>query len=316
MANRELISGVDTFLIYGEESTFGTKASSINKQFGLIQSISTPINRNVTQHRGFVGSSSGGQLPVKQTAGVLEASASIEFKPLEWSWLKYIFGAVSGAGSSGDPYVYAFANKPASISIAHNMNNETTDELELLLGSKIDNCTIRSQIGESVLVSSEWVVADWNGSTTLESNVSLPTGEVFNFSGSTLELPDGSEVSNIVENIEFKISRDPKKAPGLGSYNLKNILHGQAEIRLSLDFDYLNNEFSTDVRGSATSLGAITENATLTVNFTSPSGASLALKLTNVVFPEYSKEANLNEILKEKVTAYALGCTAEEVLGS
>ena len=60
MANRELVAGVDTYLLYGDEATYGT-ADTVDQHFGLVTSFKPSLNNNLIQSRGFTGSTSGGR---------------------------------------------------------------------------------------------------------------------------------------------------------------------------------------------------------------------------------------------------------------
>lgn len=313
MVNRELIAGVDSFLLFGTESTFGTKASTIDQPLGLITDFRPRITRNAIEHRGFTGSTSGGQLPEKVTTGNFVNTFTIEFKPLEWGILEHIFGTVAGAGTAASKFIYTFANKPTSLTFVHNLNNDTTDRAEIQLGCKIETFTIRASVGESVTISSDWQAADFNKASSLESNVALPTGEIFNFSGATLELPDGSAISHIIDTIEIRINRATKRRTGLGNFTASQILHGATEIRLTFTIDYLDETFIEDTMGGTTTLSNLTENATLTVNFaTTDANKSIDFKFTNISFPDFSETATLNEIITEEITGFARGLTAEE----
>lgn len=316
MANAELISGVDSFVLFGTETTFGTKASSVNTHLGLVMDFSSTITRNATEHRGFVGSSGGGQLPEELTSGRFESNLSVEFKPLEWSWLEQVMGAVSGTGTNADPFVYTFTANPDSLTFAHNLNHVTTDRNEIYLGCKFGTVTIRATVGEVVTVSADLMAADMNKSSTLETNQSLPTGQVFNFSGATLELPDASAISHIIDSIEITINRNPERKYGLGAFTAKNTRHKGTEIRVNFTVNTLDEEFIEDVLGGTSAVSSLTENATLTVDFTGAANKIIRFKFTNVSFPDWTEAATLNEFITEGMTGWARGLTVNEEISA
>lgn len=314
MANAEIISGVDSYLLFGTESTFGTKASTITGQLALTQSINPTINRDAKEHRGFAGSSGSGQLPQKTTSGTVEVTFPVEFKPLEWTWMESVLGTVNAAdGTAGTPFIYSFGANPSSLTFTHNLDNDTTDRNEVFLGSRFSNVTIRAALGEAVTVSADITTANFNKNTTLETNQTLITGEIFNFSGATLELPDSSAISHLIDSIEISINRTVTSKFGLGNYTAQNSRYGATELRVNVTFAYLDETFLDSVLGSSTTITELTNNATLTVRFDSSDTNKFAeFKFTNVKFPEWNETADLNEFITEGVTGWAQGLTVEE----
>ena len=154
------VAGVDSFILKGKETTFGSKAASINKHFGVVQRI-TPVQRNsLIQIRGFKGTTTGGRAMIKALGGRLEVGVSVDFQPQVWEFLEDSMGAVSGTGTVGDPYVYVKANSLPSYSIATSIELGSTDQDVVLLGSIVDTCTIRAAMGEPVSVSMTYLSAD------------------------------------------------------------------------------------------------------------------------------------------------------------
>ena len=73
MANNELIKGVDTFLLYGVESTFNTAVAAVT-HLGLVTNFTPNINRQVQENRGFKGTTTCGQEVAKYTLGQLSCT--------------------------------------------------------------------------------------------------------------------------------------------------------------------------------------------------------------------------------------------------
>ncbi|KKK50318.1 hypothetical protein LCGC14_3126200, partial [marine sediment metagenome] len=64
---------------------------------------------------------------------------------------------------------------------------------------------------------------------------------------------------------------------------------------------------------STTINNAITDNATLTVKFSSTNANKFVeFKFTNIKFPELNSTANLNEFITEGITGFPRGLTVEE----
>jgi len=314
MVNTELIAGVDSFLTFGTESTFGTPVAGTT-HLGLVQSFNPTFNRNAQEHRGFVGSSGGGQLPEATTSGLAETGFTVEFKPLEWTWLEFVMGAVNGAdGTAGTPFIYSFSTNPSGITFVHSINNVTTDREEIYAGCRFSNTTIRAAIGEIATVSMDVMALNFTKDATLQSNVALPSGIDFKFSGAQIELPDSTPITHLIDSVEMSIPRAVNRRGGLGFTEPKASRYAQTELRVNFTIAYLDEEFLDDLMGSATTMNnAITNNATLTVKFSSTDANKFVeFKFTNVKFPELSETANLNEFITEGITGFARGLTVEE----
>ncbi len=314
MANTELIAGVDSFLTFGIESPFGSPVAG-TVHLGLVTSFNPTFNRNAQEHRGFVGSDGGGQLPEIATSGLAETGFSVEFKPLEWTWLEYVMGSVSGAdGTAGTPFIYSFATNPSGITFVHSVNNVTTDREEKYAGCRFVNTTIRASLGEIVTVSMEVQALNFTKDSTLQGNVNLPSGIDFKFSGATIELPDSSAISHLIDSVEMSITRTNNRRGGLGFTEPKASRYGQTELRVNFTIAYLDDEFLDDLMGSSTTMNnAMTNNATLTVKFeSSDANKFVEFKFTNIKFPELPETANLNEFITEGITGFPRGLTVEE----
>lgn len=314
-ANTELIAGVDSFLIWGDEATFGT-AGTVDTHLGLVTDFNPKHNRTAKEHRGFTGSTSGGQEAVKTTAGKYEGGFSVDFIPLEWSWIEFVLGSASGTGSSADPFIYSRSNNPAGLTFSSNKNNVTTDSEGLFLGSRFESVTIRASKDDNEVTCSAVVqCVNFTKDSTIATNVALPTGEVFVMAGASIELPDSSAISHIIDNVEITINRNPKRLHGLGSHVSTQSKYGAIEYRVNFTVNYLDDTFMDDLMGSATTMDNImTNNATLTVRLQSLTNANrnVEFKFTNVTFPEIDEKDTLNDFITEGITGWCQTLTVEE----
>ena len=261
MANTELIAGVDSFLTFGTESTFGTAVVG-DTGLGLVTSFNPTFNRNAKEHEGFTGSDGGGQLPEIITSGMAETGFTLGFKPLEWTWLEKVMGSVNAAdGTAGTPFIYSFATNPSGITFINDKNNVTTDSEGKYAGCRFINTTITAALGEIVNVTMDVQALNFSKDTSLQSNVNLPSGIDFKFSGATLELPDGSAISHLIDSIEISISREVKRRGGLGFTEPKASRYGKTTLRVNFTVAHLDDEFIDDLMGNSTSMNnEITNN--------------------------------------------------------
>jgi hypothetical protein len=91
MANSEVIGGIDTRVLYGVESTYGTPVATGSIFGGLIKSASFDIDRQVVEHAGFAGTgASDGRITAKFTTGVVNVRGNVDFEVQRWDWLEYL----------------------------------------------------------------------------------------------------------------------------------------------------------------------------------------------------------------------------------
>lgn len=314
MVNQEQIAGVDSFLTFGTESTFGTAVVG-DTHLGLVQNFNRTISRDAKEHRGFVGSDGGGQLPEKTTSGMNVTGFTTTVKPLEWTWLEQVLGSVNAAdGTAGTPFIYSFATNPSGITFVHSINNVTTDREEKFAGCRFTTTTIRAALGELVTVDFDVQSLNFAKDSTLQSNVNLPSGIEFNFSGATIELPDSSAISHLIDSVEIVITREVKKRGGLGFFDPKASRYGETTLRVNFTIAYLDDEFLDDLMGSSTTMeNTMTSNATLTVKFSSTnSNKFVEFKFVNIPIPDLTGTADLNDFLTEGITCWPRGLTVEE----
>lgn len=314
MVNTELIAGVDSFLTFGTESTFGTAVAG-DTHLGLVQNFNPTKSRDAKEHRGFVGSDGGGQLPEKTTTGLTVTGFTTDFIPLEWTWLEKVMGSVNAAdGTAGTPFIYSFATNPSGITFVNSKNNVTTDSEGKYAGCRFASTTIRAAIGEVVNVSMDVQALNFTKDTTLQSNQNLPSGITFNFSGATLELPDGSAISHLIDSVDMVITRTNNRRGGLGFAEPKASRYGGTELRVNFTVAYLDDTFIDLFMGSSTSIAtSMTNSATLTVKFASTdSNKFVEFKFTNMKLPDITDTDTLNEFITEGITCWPRGLTVEE----
>jgi len=313
MANRELISGVGTYLLYGDETTFGI-AGTVDTIFGLVSSFTPNMNNNVVKARGFKGSASGGRDIAQLVGGKFESSFSVELTPLNWDWLQYVVGSRSGSGTSGDPYIYTGSNTLTSLTVSHCFNNDTTDREELYLGCMVNSVTLKAAVGEPVTSTIEFVNADLDKDATLPSNVALTDVLPYTFAGGSIEIPNASAIPNIIDSVEITITNNINMVYGLGSRVGQSKAEGAREYSIKFTVNYVDETLIDLFLGSATGPTNPTESATLAVRFDNPDGTrSVDFVFSESMIDSMSETANLNEIVKEDHTAVAKTLSVTEV---
>ena len=312
MANSELIAGTQTYLLYGAESTYGT-AATVDKGFGIVRSFKPSGTRNVSERYGMKGSGNTGREGQKFTAGKYESSFSVDLDPQFWDWLEYVLGSVSGAGSSGDPYVYVAGVSPSSITVSNSLNNDTTDREEKYLGCMVSSMTLKASVGEPVSVTLDFISADMDKDATLPSNISSDTGEVYSFEGATLEVPNASAVSNIIDSIEITINTGAEIYYGLGSFVGQIGKAKKLEYSIKCNLKYLDETFIEYFLGNSTDVATPTAIASLGFKITNGATKSVDFVFSNLEVQNFDEELEVNELVVEDITFKALSLTVTEV---
>ncbi|MFZ5988882.1 MAG: phage tail tube protein [Bacillota bacterium] len=318
MANAEKIGGVNTYVLYGDESTYGT-AGTVDTHFGLIQSFTPSQKNNLIKHRGFVNSASGGRDIARVSAGKYEAALSLEFQPIIWTWLEYVLGSRSGSGTIASPYIYLGSNQPTSMTIAHEIDNVTTDREEAFLGCIVNSCTIKASVGEPVSVSLDILSADMDKDATITANVALSTLNPFTFVSGSIEIPNGVAISNIIDSIEITINNNAEIAYSVGSRIGKKPIFKARDYTVKFTLKYLDDTFIEKFLGSAsgpTVTATPTEDATIALKFENNNAHYVDMVFYSCRIDEFADPANLNEMLTEDITYSAMTAQINEVISS
>ena len=311
MANSEAISGVHSYLLYKAETVFNT-AVVADTHFGLVKNFTPKTNNSNTYLRGMRGTTTGGRDVAGVVGGKVENTASIEMDVLNWYFLEHVLGTAAGS----DPYTYTGADLPKSITLVRSIDNPgttATDRDEVWSGTVINSVTIKASVGEPVNCSLDVMSAGHMFDTTIHSAVALPTVDVYSFAGASIELPDGTALTNIIDSLELTITNNYEMLPGLGSRQASNALPKARDYAIKISFKYLDNDMLTKLLGAA-SPGATTEateNASLTLNFVN-GDKSAVFSFTKFVLDDLSGKESVNEVIGEDISGTAWSLSVVE----
>lgn len=281
MANGEnaIRAGVDSYLNYKEELVFGTfPATGSFLNFGDLTGFTPSITKNLFKRKGM-----NGVLPTTNATptardnqsllpGTFDGSLSINMRPFDFTFMKYFFGTVSGAGTAASVFNYPQATastdadkrnylKVPSFSMSSNMRFDGTgdnvDQAYNYTGSILDSVSITGNIGEPIKVALTVPISKVAINTTLEEPAALPSSEVYHFTGSSLELPTGSAVSNIFETFTLSMKNGSEKKWGLGDEFVKRIYIKSRDFNLNVTLTKEGREFFDDFLGD-TLIGSVT----------------------------------------------------------
>jgi len=303
MSNIEAVGGVHSFLLYAEEATYNTDPGSGYAHFGLVKSFKPAVSNETIKLRGFAGSTSGGRAISQFAAGKHTASGTIDFDVNDWQFLKFVMGSEAGS------YTYTASNIPPSISIHHCISNPGTSSTAqdlVFTGSVIDSVSIKCAVGEPVSCSINFMSALAKYDTTVLSNTAMFTDSVFNFSGASIELPDGTPLNNIIDSVEISIKNNWEILYGLGSRLGQRAFPKELDYNIKFTLKYIDNENWNKLLGAATpsSTAGATENATIAVKFMQGT-QSADFVFSNFVFDEETMNVDLNQVISEDLSGTA-----------
>ena len=298
MANSEGVSGVDSYLIYGAETAYNT-AVAATIQFGLVTNFSPSTTNNNTYRRGFTGGGQSGRDVIKVLPGKAEHSLSFDFDVINWLFMEHVLGTAAGS----DPYTYSGSDATKSITVVRAIDNpggSATDRDEIWSGCVFDSITIKAAVGEPVSVSANVKAGHHSFDETIQSKVSLGTPSVYNFTGGSIELPNASSMSNIIDSVEITITNNYEMLYGLGDRRPLNARPKSRDYKIKFSLKYLDNTYLQAILGLAIPIATTTptEYATIELNFVD-GDRSAAFLFTKFTFDELSGKESLNEMIGE-----------------
>jgi hypothetical protein len=272
-ANSEVISLVDTYLIYGAESAYGTAVSPTLMFGGLIQSGSVEIDRTLQEHAGMAGTGvTDGRITAKYTTGTVATRANMDFK--------------------------AQGKSTKSLTICEEIDNVGTDSNRVFAGMVIEDWSIKCAVGEAVNVTLNMVGGKVAANTTISSRVAQYTDDLYNFSGGSIEMPDATVIGNVIDSVEISGKNDYKILYGFNSEAV-NAKPGRLGLSLKATLKYLDDDQLGRVLGSATAIVPTLTPVTLALKFTKGTNLYVDFVFTNVVIGKVSYNHQLNDFLIE-----------------
>ena len=302
------IPEVESYNVYGEETgVYATPPGTVTSHFGLIQNSRARIKN---QYQGYKGIGAGLNDRQISAAGLLDTGIGFTFQVFNADFLKYVLGSVSGAGSVGDPYVYAEANTLPSLTIEDAYNLDT-DQVLRFIGSVAARMTIRCSLGKPVEVDLEFNSYDVTKSNTYQS-ITVPSTDLFTFIHGSCELPSGSALTEIQEctiTVDLKLSRHG----GIGGRKGTVKVQGRS---YSGNYKKLINDGvgMEDAMGgtTTTSSGTPAKQATLRLNLTD--GSRYIYLTINDVYADWESDKAVGNPSNENITFEALSAGAVEVV--
>lgn len=300
-------AGIDTYLLYGVETTYATKASSINTHFGIVQSF-TPNNRNaLIETRGFQGTTTGGRDLIRALGGQVEVTLTLEFEPQHFDWLQYVLGARTGSGTSASKYEYTGSKTLPSLTISDNADLGDNDRALAYLGCKVNSMTLRSNFGEAVNISLDISASRHDKADSLVTPVALSAADVYTFDKSSIEWPAGTEVDNVIDSFELTLNNNVEMLYGLGSNVAQRAKEQQREHRVRVEMKTEDDTFVEAWLGGAAATSATGPTRIASVKFVLGGGANHNTEFTysNLTLDDWADPKQYGDTVPENLSGIA-----------
>ena len=323
---QQISSGAYSYVNYGFETTEGTVAGSFPRPFG--QAVKITVNRKNNMDRIF---GLGGRDATTNVAKKYEGTASVEFylgagdatiATGGASWLRAVLG-ISPTDGGATPYTHTYTTTitdvPKPFSIAHGIELGSADYVSALIGCKVNTCNITAAVDEVAKVKLECMYRTESLATSGIGSQVVPTEVPLTFANGTLSVA-GTTIG-YVQSVDLTITNNMELLWGLGSR------YPTASVGKTRTFDLKMTVAFSDVSlllekfyGKASPIAA-TDLATLNpasvacvLTFQNSSTVDINQRaviftFANLYLNEHSLPSDVNEVIKEDVTGYALGLT-------
>lgn len=310
MATTLVGRGVDCTALYGYEdpTTYGTAATTISTVFGNGATVGVSLSNNTERLYG-LGARNAQKLVTKR----FDVSWNTDFVLGNAYFLMAVLGTKSVEGGSG-PWsrTYQENNTCPSLTI-RNAFNLDTDSQHDVLGAKVNSMTLNCNVGEVARVRLEGFAQKLTKTSTLGTTSSGDTEDPLIFSGASVRL--GSTTGLDVQSLEITVGNNTEMLYGLGSRFATKGVEKAREYSFRINEAYEDDTFMLEpFLGNATTPQTSPANiTTLIATFTNGLSTtflrSLTATFTQIQLPTYDYTLDINEIIKEGGTYWALNCS-------
>jgi len=317
------ISGAFGYVNYGFETTEGTVAATFPRPFGHGTKLSISRKNNMERVFGV-----GARNASANVAKKYEGTASVEFMLGAGdtaiahggaSWLRAVIGAApTDGGATPYTHTYAESNTLASFSIANAVEQGTTDYVSALIGCKVQSCTISAAVDEVAKVRLEVPYRTESMATSGIGSAVTATETPLTFAQGTLSV-NGTTVG-YVQSVELTITNNVEMIWGLGSrYSTASSAKTRTyDIKMTVAFSdvslLLEKFFGKAATVAATDLATLNPAGVACVltfdnGLAAANSRKIVFTFANLFLNEHSLPLDVNEVIKEDVSGYALSLT-------
>jgi hypothetical protein len=236
------------------------------------------------------------------------------------SWLRAVLGAIpTDAGATPYTHTYAESNTIFPFSVAHAFELGTNDYVGALIGCKVQSCTISAAVDEVAKVKLECPYRTETVAIAGIGSAVVPTEVPLTFAQGTLSVA-GTTVG-YVQSFELTINNNVEMVWGLGSrYSTAGPEKiRQYDIKMNVAFSdvtlLLEKFAGTTVPYTATALSTLNPAGVACVltfdnGLTVINSRKIVFTFANLYLDSHTLPIDVNEVVKEDVSGWALSCTS------
>jgi len=237
MVATEFYKGIDTYVVFGEESVFGTAVSPTGTNYvDKVTSFSGNIANNMLRVQGL----GDGRNPTTAVNGNMDCTGTMDWELTDPSFLQYCFvGIQSGSGTAAEPYEIAEVNEIGyaatqcpTLTLEVGSNGGSNDDEMTYDGVVINNTTIAATQGEIVKVNCDWIGRTATSSATILTAYTGPTNRPFTFIDGSATV--GSDTVGALTSLNLTIANNMFVYRNMGSRLISQPVAGLKKYDFSL----------------------------------------------------------------------------------
>lgn len=318
--------GIDTYVIYAEDSAFGTPGTPSGSSY--VDKVST-FTANITNNMILVHGIGEGRNATHVVNGNLDVTGSMEWELTDPDFLQYCFvGTRAGSGTAADPYEVQEANEIGygagqvnTLTLEVGSEGGANDDVMTYDGVVINTFTLSVAQGETAKCSAEWIGRSGTSSTTVET-YTAPTDRPFTFIDGSMTV--GTDTVGSLMSAEITCENNMFLFRTMGNRVIAQPVAGVRRYNFTLTLKlYYDDTASTlsglEARGivfdgtpSGTTPTNTAQNTSVAVSLDLVEGAGSGDRVVNFDFEEcyfesYSAPVELEQgAIEITITGYAL----------
>lgn len=184
MATIDYYKGFDSYVLYGEETSFGAGATpAAGNRIGKVTSFNINMTNNMLKTQGM----GEGRNVTGSFTGAFDVTGSMDWEVDDFTFMQYAVGVLAGAGLVADPWQlneadnigYSATTIP-TLTLEFGSEGNTVDHEVSVFGAVINNLTLTATQGETLKASCDFI-GQTVASTATILTYTTPTTEVFVF---------------------------------------------------------------------------------------------------------------------------------------
>lgn len=246
----EYYKGHDSYILYGEETGFGTGATpAAGNRVGKVQSVTLNMANNFFRTQGL----GEGRNATGAFTGAFDVNGTIDWDVDDFTFMQYAIGTLSGAGLVADPWElqeasnigYDATNIPTlSLEIGH--EGDTTDFEKTVTGVVINSLSLSATQGSTLKASCDWI-GKTVATTTSILTYTVPTTKVFVFQQGNVTI--GTDTFQCTA-FNWTVNNDIQTFRNLGSRFIDQPATGTRRYDFTITFRLKNDTTASTLSGT------------------------------------------------------------------